>query len=71
MFAAFPGWYATLFSAGYLALVLVLVALMFRGVSFEYRGRRSDPRWRGAWSWGLTIGSALIPLLLGVALGDL
>ena len=48
MFAAFPGWYATMFSALYLALVLVLVALMARGVSFEYRGkerRRSLARW--------------------------
>jgi cytochrome bd-type quinol oxidase subunit 2 len=71
MFAAFPVWYATLFSAGYLALVLVLVALMFRGVSFEFRGKRADVRWRGAWSWALTIASALIPLLIGVALGDL
>ena len=71
MFAAFPIWYATLFSAGYLALVLVLVALMFRGVSFEYRGKRHSVRWRTSWSWALTIGSALVPLLLGVALGDL
>jgi cytochrome bd ubiquinol oxidase subunit II len=71
MFAAFPVWYATLFSAGYLALLLVLAALMFRGVSFEYRGKRDDARWRGAWSWALTIGSALVPLLIGVALGDL
>ncbi|MBV9424169.1 MAG: cytochrome d ubiquinol oxidase subunit II [Solirubrobacterales bacterium] len=71
MFAAFPGWYATLFSAGYLALVLVLVALFARGVSFEYRGKRDDPRWRAGWSWAQTIGSILVPLLLGVALGDL
>jgi cytochrome bd-type quinol oxidase subunit 2 len=71
MFAAFPGWYATLFSAGYLALVLVLAALMGRGVSFEYRRKRESPRWRAGWSWTLTISSALIPLLLGVALGDL
>lgn len=71
MFAAFPGWYATLFSAGYLALVLVLVALFGRGVSFEWRGKRDDARWRAGWSWALTIGSLLIPLLLGVALGDL
>jgi len=71
MFAAFPGWYATLFSAGYLALVLVLVALFARGVSFEYRGKRESARWRSGWSWALTIGSALIPLLLGVAFGDL
>ena len=71
IFAAFPGWYATWFSAGYLALVLVLAALMFRGVSFEYRGRRESARWRGAWSWAMVLGSALVPVLLGVALGDL
>jgi cytochrome bd ubiquinol oxidase subunit II len=71
MFAAFPGWYATMFSALYLALVLVLVALFARGVSFEYRGKREDTRWREGWSWALTIGSGLIPLLVGVALGDL
>jgi cytochrome d ubiquinol oxidase subunit II len=71
MFAAFPGWYATMFSALYLALLLVLVALMARGVSFEYRGKRDSARWRGGWSWALTIGSVLIPLLVGVGLGDL
>jgi cytochrome bd ubiquinol oxidase subunit II len=71
MFAAFPGWYATMFSALYLALVLLLVALFARGVSFEYRGKRDSPRWRAGWSWALTIGSVVIPLLVGVALGDL
>jgi len=71
LFAAFPGWYATMFSALYLALVVLLVALMFRGVSFEYRGKRDGQNWRESWSWALTIGSALIPLLVGVALGDL
>jgi cytochrome bd ubiquinol oxidase subunit II len=71
MFAAFPGWYATMFSALYLALVLVLVALFARGVSFEYRGKREAARWRAGWSWALAIGSALIPLLIGVGLGDL
>ena len=71
MFAAFPGWYATMFSALYLALVLVLLALFARGVSFEYRGKRDGARWRAGWSWALTIGSVLIPLLIGVALGDL
>jgi cytochrome bd ubiquinol oxidase subunit II len=70
-FAAFPGWYATMFSALYLALVLVLVALFARGVSFEWRGKRDSDRWRSAFSWALTIGSILIPLLIGIALGDL
>jgi cytochrome d ubiquinol oxidase subunit II len=71
MFAVFPGWYATMFSALYLALVVVLVALFGRGVSFEYRGKRDGSRWRGGWSWALTIGSVLVPLLIGVGLGDL
>src|SRR6266566_7144139 len=71
MFAAFPGWYATMFSALYLALVLVLLALFGRGVSFEYRGKRESVRWRSGWSWALAIGSILTPLLIGVALGDL
>ena len=71
IFAAFPDWYATWFSAGYLALFLVLVALIIRGVSFEWRNRVDTDGWRRTWSWTLTIGSALIPLLLGVALGDL
>ena len=70
-FAAFPDWYASMFSAFYLALVVVLVALILRGMSFEFRGKSTDPRWRAAWRWSLTIGSALIPLLLGTALGDL
>ena len=71
MFAAFPEWYATMFSALYLALVLLLVALFGRGVSFEYRGKRESRRWRSGWSWALTIGSIVIPLVLGIALGDL
>ncbi len=71
MFAAFPGWYATLFSGFYLALVLLLAALIVRGVSFEYRGKRASPRWRRTWSALLTAGSLLAPLLIGVALGDL
>jgi len=71
MFAAFPGWYATMFSGLYLALVLLLVALIVRGVSFEYRGKRDSPGWRGTWSTLLTAGSLLAPLLIGVALGDL
>jgi cytochrome d ubiquinol oxidase subunit II len=70
-FAAFPAWYATMFSALYLALLLVLLALMARGVAFEFRGKSDDPRWRATWTWCLTFGSLLIPLLVGVGLGDL
>jgi cytochrome bd ubiquinol oxidase subunit II len=71
MFAAFPGWYATMFSAFNLALVLVLAALMARGLAFEYRGKRDAVRWRRTWDVLLTVGSLLAPLLIGVALGDL
>ena len=71
IFAAFPGWYATMFSAFYLALVLVLGSLIVRGVSFEYRGKRNAERWRRTWDVLLTVGSLLAPLLIGVALGDL
>ena len=71
MFAAFPGWYATMFSGFYLALVVLLVALIVRGVAFEYRGKGLSPGWRRTWSVLLTAGSLLAPLLIGVALGDL
>jgi cytochrome bd ubiquinol oxidase subunit II len=70
-FAAFPLWYASMFSSLYLAMMLVLLALIIRGVSFEYRGKSMSPRWRATWDWTLTIGSAALPLLLGIALGDL
>jgi cytochrome bd ubiquinol oxidase subunit II len=70
-FAAFPAWYATMFSALYLALLLVLVALMARGVAFEFRGKSEDRRWRATWTWCLTLGGILLPLLIGVGLGDL
>jgi cytochrome bd ubiquinol oxidase subunit II len=70
-FAAFPGWYATWFSALYLALLIVLAALMARGVALEYTTLRDGERWRRTWRWALTIGSVLAPLLLGIALGDL
>jgi cytochrome d ubiquinol oxidase subunit II len=70
-FAAFPLWYSTMFSALYLVLLIVLLALMVRGVSFEYRGKLDDPRWRTAWKWSMTLGCLIIPFLLGLALGDL
>ena len=71
MFAAFPGWYATMLSGFYLVVVLLLVALIVRGVSFEYRGKRDAVRWRRTWDVSLTAGSLLAPFLIGVALGDL
>jgi cytochrome bd ubiquinol oxidase subunit II len=70
-FAAFPGWYATMFSAFYLAFLLLLAALIARGVSFEFRGKRDSTRWRRAWDAATTGGSLLAPLLIGVALGNL
>ena len=71
IFAAFPDWYASWFSAGYLALLLVLVALIVRGVSFEFRGKVDTHRWRHTWTVVLTVSSVALPLLLGIALGDL
>src|SRR5271170_5982028 len=71
MFAAFPGWYATMFSAYNLALVLLLISLILRGVAFEYRGKRDAARWRRTWDVLLTVGSVLAPLLIGVALAGL
>ena len=71
MFAAFPGWYATMFAGMYLAMALLLGALIIRGVSFEYRGKRDAARWRRTWDVLLTAGSFLAPLLFGIALGDL
>src|SRR5271169_3532407 len=71
MFAAFPGWYATMFSALYLALLVVLAALMARGVAMEFKGKDDGRRWRRSWTSCITLGSLLVPLLLGVGLGDL
>jgi len=71
MFAAFPAWYATMFSGMYLALVLLLASLIIRGVSFEYRGKRDATSWRSTWDTLLIVGSVLAPLLFGIALGDL
>ena len=71
MFASFPQVYATLFSGFYLALVLMLVALILRGVAFEYRSLRDDPVWRNRWDWAIFTGSLLPALLWGVAVGNL
>jgi cytochrome d ubiquinol oxidase subunit II len=66
-FAAFPGWYASAFSGFYLALFLVLAALIIRGVSFEFWGKIPSPRWRTGWEWALAIASGAAALLFGVA----
>ncbi|MDQ6637724.1 MAG: cytochrome d ubiquinol oxidase subunit II [Candidatus Dormibacteraeota bacterium] len=66
-FAAFPEWYATLFSSFYLPLLIILVALIFRAVAFEFRGKLSTPAWRVWWDRALFFGSALPALLWGVA----
>jgi cytochrome d ubiquinol oxidase subunit II len=71
MFAAFPHWYATLFSGFYLALLLMLAALIVRGVAFEFRSKDRHPAWRALWDWCLFFGSAVPALLWGVALGNL
>ncbi|WP_293171311.1 cytochrome d ubiquinol oxidase subunit II [Oceanithermus sp.] len=71
MFAAFPHWYATLFSGFYLALFLMLLALILRGVAFEYRSLREDPGWRTRWDWAIFFGSAAPAFLWGVAVANL
>jgi cytochrome bd ubiquinol oxidase subunit II len=62
---------AWVFSALYLALLMILVALMARGVAFEFKGKSENPRWRATWRRCTTLGSLLAPLLIGVGLGDL
>jgi len=69
-FAAFPNWYATMFSAFYLPLLLVLVALIIRGVAFEFRGKHPEARWRRNWDAAIFLGSLLPALLWGVAFGN-
>jgi len=71
MFAAFPNWYATLFSGFYLALVIMLLALIARGVAFEYRSKKEDPVWRNRWDWVIFAGSFLPALLWGVAMSNI
>lgn len=70
MFAAFPGWYATLFSALYLPLLLVLIGLILRGVAFEYRAKDRDPRWRKMMDWFAIVGSFLPTLVLGIGFAN-
>lgn len=70
-FAAFPEWYATLFSGFYLPLLLILVALIVRGLAFEYRAKRDDDRWRRNWDLAIIIGSFVPALLWGVAFANI
>ncbi|WP_305075609.1 cytochrome d ubiquinol oxidase subunit II [Propionivibrio sp.] len=71
VFAAWPFVYATAFSGLYWALLLVLFALFFRPVGFEYRSKLPSPTWRQSWDWGLFAGSAIPALVFGVAFGNL
>jgi cytochrome d ubiquinol oxidase subunit II len=67
-FAAFPLWYASLFSALYFPLLVVLVALIFRAVAFEYRGKMDTASWRARWDWAIALGSFFAAFGVGAAL---
>ena len=71
MFAAWPQVYAAAFSGFYVAMILVLAALFFRPIGFDYRSKLENPKWRGMWDWGLFIGGFVPPLVIGVAFGNL
>ena len=71
LFAAWPLVYAAAFSGFYIALLLVLFALFFRPVGFDYRSKLPNPAWRGAWDWGLFIGGTVPALVFGVTFGNL
>ncbi|MEU4366335.1 MULTISPECIES: cytochrome d ubiquinol oxidase subunit II [Micromonospora] len=71
MFAAFPEWYATLFSGFYLPLLLILLALIARGVAFEYRHKRTEATWKRRWDQAIFWGSAVPAVLWGVAFANI
>jgi cytochrome d ubiquinol oxidase subunit II len=71
MFAAFPNWYATLFSGFYIALFLLVLALILRGVGFEFRSKVTHAKWRTFWDWAIFSGSVFPPMLWGVALANM
>lgn len=71
IFAAFPNWYATLFSGFYLALFVILLGLIVRGVAFEFRSSDRNPSWRKFWDWMAFLGSFISALLWGVAITNL
>ena len=70
IFAAFPPLYAVSFSGFYLAMMVILLALILRPVGFKFRGKVEDKRWRTAWDWGLFIGGFVPALIMGVAVGN-
>jgi len=70
-FAAFPEWYATLLSAFYLPMLLILVALIVRGLSFEYRHKRDEAEWKARWDLAIIVGSVVPALLWGVAFANI
>jgi len=70
IFAAWPALYATSFSGFYLAMMVILVAIILRPVGFKYRSKLADPRWRSLWDWGLFIGGFVPALIFGVAVGN-
>ncbi len=69
-FAAFPGWYATLFSGLYLPLFLILVGLIIRGVAFEYRAKHPDTKWRNAFDMMAGVGSLMVALIFGIGFAN-
>ncbi|MEB0078544.1 cytochrome d ubiquinol oxidase subunit II [Pseudomonas sp. CCI3.2] len=71
LFAAWPVVYATAFSGFYWAMILVLWALFFRPVGFDYRSKINNPAWRSTWDWGLFVGGTVPPLVFGIAFGNL
>jgi cytochrome d ubiquinol oxidase subunit II len=70
IFAAFPNWYATMFSGFYLALLVVLIALILRGVAFEFRSKDESEKWRNGWDKVIFVSSLLLAILFGVALSN-
>lgn len=70
IFAAFPPLYAVSFSGFYLAMIVILLALILRPVGFKFRGKIEDARWRSVWDWGLFVGGFVPALIMGVAVGN-
>ena len=70
IFAAFPPLYAVSFSGFYLAMIVILLALILRPVGFKFRGKINDPRWREVWDWALFVGGFVPALIMGVAVGN-